>query len=281
MIKKQLIMDTALELFAENGIEATSIKQITDRCGISKGAFYLSFTSKNELIIAMIEHFISDFVAEIDRSVRQAKEPNQLLYNFFYSSFSQFQEKSDYAKIFMKENLTTLNHEVFLMLNKYDEFLNATIFSIIDAQFPQLNEAMRADLVFTIKGFSKFYPELSTISNYPVDLDVLSRSLAEKTTILARQATIPFITEEYFSTSKLCWLPPSKEQVCELLKKTKMGIHDEVLEQSIDLLCDNLEEQTLPQAVVQGLIKNLQSNSHCKWAAYQYELYSDQQEKAE
>ena len=214
MVKRQLIMDTALELFAENGIESTSIKQITDRCGISKGAFYLSFTSKDELIFAMIEHFISEFVAEIDRSVRQSMNSDKLLYNFFYSFFSQFQEKSQHAKIFMKENLTALNQEIFLVLNKYDEFINSIIFSIIDQQFPQLNENMRADLAYTIKGFSKFYPELSILSNYPVDLDSLCQSLVEKTTILAREASIPFVTAEYFNT-------PLRNSFSSCLRKRK------------------------------------------------------------
>ncbi len=281
MVKRQLIMDTALELFAENGIESTSIKQITDRCGISKGAFYLSFTSKDELIFAMIEHFISEFVAEIDRSVRQSMNSDKLLYNFFYSFFSQFQGKSQHAKIFMKENLTALNQEIFLVLNKYDEFINSIIFSIIDQQFPQLNENMRADLAYTIKGFSKFYPELSILSNYPVDLDSLCQSLVEKTTILAREASIPFVTAEYFNTPLLSCLSPSKEQLLELLEKTKGEITDEIIEQSISLLSQNLEEMTLPKAVIQGLLKNLQVNSHSKWAAYQYELYSEQHEKAE
>ena len=281
MIKKQLIMDTALELFAENGIESTSIKQITDRCGISKGAFYLSFTSKDELIFAMIEHFIGEFVSEVDQSVRQSEQADQMLYNFFYSSSIQFQEKSHYAKIFMKENLTALNHDIFLVLNKYDESINAIIFSIIDQQFPQLNDSMRADVAYTIKAFSKFYPEVTTISNYPVDLDTLCRSLAEKTIILAKQATIPFITKEYFSTSMLSCLSPSKEQLQELLRKTKNDVNDETTLQSIDLLSNNLEDMSLPKAIVQGLLKNLQSNSYSKWAAYQYKLYTEQHEKAE
>ena len=58
MIKKQLIMEKALELFAEKGFEATSVQQITEHCGISKGAFYLSFKSKDELILALIDHFM-------------------------------------------------------------------------------------------------------------------------------------------------------------------------------------------------------------------------------
>ncbi|MFS8629945.1 MAG: TetR/AcrR family transcriptional regulator, partial [Bacillales bacterium] len=52
MTKRELIMERALELFAENGFEATSVQQITERCGISKGAFYLYFKSKDELILS-------------------------------------------------------------------------------------------------------------------------------------------------------------------------------------------------------------------------------------
>ena len=58
MIKKQLIIENAIQLFAEQGFEATSIQQITDKCGISKGAFYLSFKSKDELIFSLIDYFL-------------------------------------------------------------------------------------------------------------------------------------------------------------------------------------------------------------------------------
>ena len=66
MMKKQLIMDKALELFSEQGFEATSVQQITERCGISKGAFYLSFKTKDELIFSMIDYHMQQFIAEID-----------------------------------------------------------------------------------------------------------------------------------------------------------------------------------------------------------------------
>lgn len=66
MGKKQLIMERALELFAEQGFEPTSVQQITERCGISKGAFYLSFKSKDELIVALIDQFMSQMISNTD-----------------------------------------------------------------------------------------------------------------------------------------------------------------------------------------------------------------------
>ncbi len=52
--KKKLILDTALELFAENGFHATSISQIARKAGISKGLTYNYFESKKEILDELI-----------------------------------------------------------------------------------------------------------------------------------------------------------------------------------------------------------------------------------
>ena len=52
-----MIIEKASELFAENGFGATSVQDITDACGISKGSFYLSFKSKDSLLFSIFEYF--------------------------------------------------------------------------------------------------------------------------------------------------------------------------------------------------------------------------------
>lgn len=64
--RKQLIMEKAIELFAARGFESTSVQQITEHCGISKGAFYLSFKSKDELILEIIDYFMKRFTTGVD-----------------------------------------------------------------------------------------------------------------------------------------------------------------------------------------------------------------------
>ncbi len=48
--KKELILDTALSLFAENGFHQTSMEQIAKKAGISKGLTYNYFESKNAVL---------------------------------------------------------------------------------------------------------------------------------------------------------------------------------------------------------------------------------------
>jgi len=52
-IRRQEVLDCAVRLFARHGYEETSVNQIIAELGISKGAFYHHFTSKEDLVEAL------------------------------------------------------------------------------------------------------------------------------------------------------------------------------------------------------------------------------------
>lgn len=54
--RKQRVIQQAYHLFVEKGVQATSIQDLIDACGISKGTFYNYFSSKNELLIGVCKH---------------------------------------------------------------------------------------------------------------------------------------------------------------------------------------------------------------------------------
>lgn len=57
--KKEFILDTAEKLFVEQGFDQTSIAQILDATQIARGTLYYYFTSKEEIMDAIIERWIS------------------------------------------------------------------------------------------------------------------------------------------------------------------------------------------------------------------------------
>lgn len=59
-LKRLLILDSALEIFAENGYHASSIQMISKKAGISKGLMYNYFKSKEDLLRAIINKFIEE-----------------------------------------------------------------------------------------------------------------------------------------------------------------------------------------------------------------------------
>jgi AcrR family transcriptional regulator len=54
------IRAVALELFAENGVEQTSLRQIAERLDITKAALYYHFPSKDELLAELARPMIDD-----------------------------------------------------------------------------------------------------------------------------------------------------------------------------------------------------------------------------
>ena len=62
--RPQELLDAALTLFVEKGFAATRIEEVAVRAGVSKGTLYLYYPSKEELLKAVIGHYLSARIAE-------------------------------------------------------------------------------------------------------------------------------------------------------------------------------------------------------------------------
>jgi len=273
MSKKQLIMEKSLELFAKQGFEATSVQQITDNCGISKGAFYLSFKSKDELILAIIDHFMMQIISDIDYLVKGTDE-KKLLYKFYYAVFHSFQKHSDFTKVLMKEQSQRLNNEFIIKMQYYDKLLENSILVILDRLYGEDVEHIKYDLMYCMKGFMNTYSPLFLFYNIPLDLKLLAKSLVEKTNLLAKNTTIPFISQEQIEMMRnQINEETTKEQIITIIEQKAGDIEDLLEKESLVLLKQNLLEPEFPPAIVKGLLENIQKHPDCKWIAYLLRRY--------
>ena len=64
------VQKVALELFAEQGYEKTSLREIAERLGVTKAALYYHFKSKEDIV----HSFTDDYFAEIDGLLEWAKD---------------------------------------------------------------------------------------------------------------------------------------------------------------------------------------------------------------
>lgn len=81
---KQRIQAVARELFAEKGVQKTSLQEIADRLGITKPALYYHFGSREDLVRSIVQPLIDagqEFVAEQERM--SSREVRALLEGFF------------------------------------------------------------------------------------------------------------------------------------------------------------------------------------------------------
>jgi AcrR family transcriptional regulator len=114
--RKQHVIKMAHQLFIEKGFQSTSIQDILDYSGISKGTFYNYFSSKNELLIALFKTIykkmeqernelligqdpsnIEIFMKQIELQM-QTNRANKLLSLFEEVFFSKDEDLKDFIK---------------------------------------------------------------------------------------------------------------------------------------------------------------------------------------
>ncbi|WP_019971804.1 TetR/AcrR family transcriptional regulator [Mycobacterium sp. 141] len=66
---RERVLEAALALFAEHGVNGTSLQMIADRLGVSKAAVYYQFHSKDEIVLAVVQPVFDD----LSRLVRLAE----------------------------------------------------------------------------------------------------------------------------------------------------------------------------------------------------------------
>ncbi|WP_219471698.1 TetR/AcrR family transcriptional regulator [Nonomuraea rhizosphaerae] len=78
---KARIQAVARELFAEQGVKNTSLRQISDRLGITKPALYYHFASRDDLVRSIIEPLLEEMERFV--STREPGEPRRLLEDYW------------------------------------------------------------------------------------------------------------------------------------------------------------------------------------------------------
>lgn len=115
----------------------------------------------------------------------------------------------------------------------------------------------------------KIYVELYLHYNLKLDLELLAKSLAEKTNILAQNPTTPFLSKETFQIINESYNDKvTKEQIITLIEQKIPEIEDPIEIESLEVLIQNLMSGAPSLAITKGLLENLKSNPQCKWIAY-------------
>ncbi|MCR8847550.1 TetR/AcrR family transcriptional regulator [Rossellomorea sp. SC111] len=116
MDKRNAILESAVELFGAHGYNQTSMQQIAESVGISKGSLYSYFQSKEDLIISIYEHyqqlvFERAFVVGLDGNL----PPMERFSKQFQVQFEGILEYKSYMKMHMRGESTKNSEKLAAM----------------------------------------------------------------------------------------------------------------------------------------------------------------------
>ena len=73
------LLNAALMMFSEKGMDATTVEDITERADLGKGTFYRHFSTKEELMSALVQKAVDGLIEEMHKSAAGAGNLKTLL----------------------------------------------------------------------------------------------------------------------------------------------------------------------------------------------------------
>lgn len=179
--KRKAIIEEAMLLFATKGYHATSMQEIAEKVGISKGGIYLYFSSKNELLLEIYRYYYENLKKKMNESVNNhewlPKERLQV-------QIAIYLEELLYQKEFI---LMHLNENVGYSA-EVEEFLRSVKRDLVQwfqAHFIQIyGETIKPhtfDLTIMLKGMLESYLVTLLRTNILVPVDELAAYLISRT----------------------------------------------------------------------------------------------------
>ncbi|MFJ8234515.1 TetR/AcrR family transcriptional regulator [Ureibacillus sp. NPDC094379] len=277
MSKKRMIMEKAIELFSQNSIETTSIQDITTACGISKGAFYLSFKSKDDLLVEIVDYFMKKIILQHNIVLNDPISGEKKLRKFFYSNFKLLEENYSFITMCMREQLHPINDQIVQKLNDFSAINDETILILINETYGNLLGEGKFDLLTSIKGLMWSFTEFIATHPAQYDLEKLTDTLLEKTNILAKHSSIHFLNETIWrsQSTEFNRNEISKEKVLEELERSNETFeHSPIILESLQLLKSELETPSPRLAILLGLAANLQRRDEFSWLTFLIKQYT-------
>ncbi|MBX9694320.1 MAG: TetR/AcrR family transcriptional regulator, partial [Cyanobacteria bacterium] len=93
--RRQEILDTAANLFAQRGFDATSISSIAQKCGVSKALLYHYYESKEALLYAMLHSHCNLLVETATNATAALGDPTSRLYNLIRELMKLYVDSHD------------------------------------------------------------------------------------------------------------------------------------------------------------------------------------------
>jgi AcrR family transcriptional regulator len=119
---RQALIDSALELFGANGYADTSVQEITEAAGVTKGAFYHHFESKEDLLALIHDEFLDLQLGMLRQALERDEDPAARLRELLSALLASTARYQANVTVFYLERRHLTGERYEEMRRKRDEF---------------------------------------------------------------------------------------------------------------------------------------------------------------
>jgi AcrR family transcriptional regulator len=101
--RRDVILERAADLFARQGVAATTVREIADAVGILSGSLYHHFASKDDIVDAIVGSFMDDLVSRYDEVLAATDDSAERLKGLVVASLATVAGHPHATEIYQKD----------------------------------------------------------------------------------------------------------------------------------------------------------------------------------
>jgi len=173
--KRQLeIINSSIELIAQEGIQNLTIKNLSAKVGVTEGAIYRHFDSKRDILLGILETFKDNTNTLLEKIRQQESSPMKQLELLFKERFKQFSAKPALATIIFAEEIFQNDRrlsEAIIAIMKTSQKIIQEIIEQAQAKKEVRNDISNEQLSLILLGSMRFMVAKWHLSDFGFDLE--------------------------------------------------------------------------------------------------------------
>jgi AcrR family transcriptional regulator len=274
--KREIIIKKALKLFAHKGYRSTTMQDVAEACGMSKGSLYIHFKSKDVLLFHILKTFyqtVDTIIIEVEQQYFSSEK--EKLVRQIETFLLQTIAHRELFSLLHRERLESVSPEIEELIQDHNLGMLRFIERRLIETYGQVFSPYAFDTTMFIGGIISTHMNLILMEQAEFDLEHLSRyfvrSLDYQAEGVLRDLPPPLNLKEK-------WNMPGKPLSCtkeqplhplsavkklkELLVKLELSVCDkQEVTESLNVLENELTEIRPRKVILKGMIHNLESIS--------------------
>jgi len=153
--KKKQIIEEAMRIFASQGFPNTSVSYIMQKVGITAGALYKHFHSKEELLFEVIRPSLDLLIRESFEHLHGIEEPHNKIRKFIFHLLDFLDKHAEFTRVYfleLRSNIQFYQSDIYKLFNNYRKILCQILEEGKQKRFfrNQVDEKAFLDLVFGV-----------------------------------------------------------------------------------------------------------------------------------
>ena len=262
-------MATAKALFIEKGFRGTTIANIAETAGIAKGSVYSYFSSKLEIVKALVLQSSEKSQSSVEVLLEQKDEEGiVLIESYLEQEFQEVMNERSFIQLFLSEDMVLMDSEVMAAVQESRLNYHLSQQKVLLQAYGEQIEPWLFDLVSVVNGLLNEYAVYLALDEASFSLKRCAKLIAHfvdnAVQTCGKSDLEPLLTRDNFPLTQ--GVNPEQGQqrkAFELIESVKQEANDMSSEQkqlvmeTVTLLEQQLSSEQVNTTLLRALVANL------------------------